>query len=92
MTARYSQFQQHYGFEQDFCNPGKGNEKGNVEANNKYIKSKINARISLNNLSFNNLEAFKTFIWEMCREHNNKQVVSHIPQLKFQRSIFFQII
>ncbi|MCK5884440.1 MAG: IS21 family transposase [Bacteriovoracaceae bacterium] len=76
VTARFAQFQQHYGFEQDFCNPGRGNEKGNVEANNKYIKKKIYARISLNNLSFTNIEAFKEFVWELCRDHNKKQSVS----------------
>lgn len=72
VTTRYAEFQEHYGFKQDFCNPGKGNEKGNVEANNKYIKNKINARISLNNLSFSSLEAFKIFVWDICREHNLK--------------------
>lgn len=75
VTARYAQFQQHYGFKQDFCNPAKGNEKGNVEANNKFIKRKINARISLNNLSFSCLEAFKDFVWALCREHNAKEAV-----------------
>ncbi len=75
VTARYAQFQKHYDFEQDFCNPGKGNEKGNVEANNKFIKKKINARISLNNLSFSTLDAFKEFVWQVCREHNQKESV-----------------
>ena len=75
VTARYAQFQKHYEFEQDFCNPGKGNEKGNVEANNKFIKKKISARISLNNLSFSSLEAFKEFVWQVCRDHNQKESV-----------------
>ncbi|RLA63085.1 MAG: IS21 family transposase, partial [Epsilonproteobacteria bacterium] len=75
VTTRYAQFQKHYEFEQDFCNPGKGNEKGNVEANNKFIKKKINARISLNNLSFASIEAFKEFVWEVCRDHNQKESV-----------------
>ena len=75
VTARYAQFQKHYEFEQDFCNPGKGNEKGNVEANNKFIKKKISARISLNNLSFSSLEAFKEFVWQVYRDHNQKESV-----------------
>ncbi|MBC8552283.1 MAG: IS21 family transposase [Candidatus Brocadiales bacterium] len=79
VTARYAQLQQHYGFEQDFCNPAKGNEKGNVEANNKFIKNKINARILLNNISFSSLESFKEFVWGICREHNQKESV----KLKF---------
>jgi transposase len=80
ITARFAQLQKHYGFEQDFCNPGRGNEKGNVEANNKYIKKKIYARISLNKLSFTTLEAFRKFVWQLCHEHNQKQLV----QSKFQ--------
>ena len=76
VTQRFSQFQSHYNFEQDFCNPARGNEKGNVESNNKFIKAKINARISLYNLSFSTLEAFKEFVWVVCRDHNNREAVS----------------
>lgn len=75
VTARYAQFQKHYGFEQDFCNPARGNEKGNVEANNKHFKIKILAQISLYQLSFTSLDAFTEFIWKMCREHNQKSSV-----------------
>ncbi|MBL4867818.1 MAG: IS21 family transposase [Pseudomonadales bacterium] len=70
VTTRYKQLQDHYGFEQDFCNPAKGNEKGNVESNIRHIKRKILSRISLHNLVFRNLDAFKEFVWALCREHN----------------------
>jgi transposase len=40
VTARYAELQEHYGFSQDFCNPARGNEKGNVEANNRFLKRK----------------------------------------------------
>ena len=76
VTSRFSQLQSHYKFQQDFCNPAKGNEKGNVEANNKFIKSKINAHISLYNLSFSSLNAFKEFVWKVCRDHNKRESVS----------------
>lgn len=75
VTKRYSEFQNHYGFKQDFCNPSKGNEKGNIEANNKSIKSKIFSRISLHNLSFSTLGAFREFVWKICREHNQRDLV-----------------
>jgi transposase len=71
VTSRYKQLQDHYGFEQDFCNPAKGNEKGNVESNNRHLKCKIASRIASNKLEFSSLEAFKTFVWDLCREHNN---------------------
>jgi transposase len=76
VTQRFSQLQSHYNFEQDFCNPARGNEKGNVESNNKFIKAKINARISLYDLSFCSLDAFKVFVWEVCRDHNKRESVS----------------
>jgi transposase len=93
VTKRYAELQQHYGFKQDFCNPGRGNEKGNVESNNKFIKKKIQSRISLNNLSFSSLEAFKDFVWEICRDHNQKACVAEklssedllpLPQFAFK--------
>lgn len=77
ITQRYAQFQNHYGFRQDFCNPGKGNEKGNVEANNKHLKNKIKSQMALRNLSFTNLDAFKEYLWNICRDHNrDKNIIT----------------
>ena len=75
VTKRFSMLQNHYGFFQDFCNPAKGNEKGNVESNNRHLKRKILSRISLNKITFNSLEAFKVFTWEICRELNEREKV-----------------
>jgi len=72
VTQKYAEFQNHYGFAQDFCNPARGNEKGNVEANNKHLKKRILSQISLHKLSFTSLEAFNTFVWKICKEHNAK--------------------
>jgi len=75
VTQRFAELQKHYNFKQDFCNPGKGNEKGNVEANNKHFKEKLRAKIALENVSFTNLEAFRDFVWKLCREHNESKVI-----------------
>lgn len=75
VTNRYADFQSHYGFEQDFCNPAKGNEKGNVESINKHLKRKITSRISLSKLSFKDLNSFKEFVWSICREQNSRDHV-----------------
>ena len=75
VTQRFAQFQSHYGFKQDFCNPARGNEKGNIESNNKYFKTKIRARMSLEKLSFTTLESFQIFVWKLCREHNDLEKV-----------------
>lgn len=75
VTQRFAQFQTHYSFAQDFCNPARGNEKGNIEANNKHFKNKLKSIISLEKLTFISLESFKVFIWKLCREHNQSEVI-----------------
>jgi transposase len=39
LTEAFQRFVLHYGFEYEFCNPGKGNEKGHVEAMVKYVRN-----------------------------------------------------
>ena len=38
VQARFAAFQAHYGFEAEFCAPGKGNEKGGVEGGVRYFR------------------------------------------------------
>lgn len=38
VTDRFAQFQEHFGFVSNFCNPGKGREKGHVEAKVGYVR------------------------------------------------------
>ena len=93
VTQRYKEFQDHYGFYQDFCNPSKGNEKGNVESNIRHIKKKITSKIHLHNLQFSTIEALREYIWSLCDEHNNNAKISNalkeeslksLPQKKFE--------
>src|SRR3990170_1853950 len=37
-TARFIAFRSHWGFGAEFCNPGRGNEKGGVEAEVGYFR------------------------------------------------------
>lgn len=92
VTKRFAELQSHFGFMQDFCNPAKGNEKGNVEANNKWLKKKIYSAIALNKLSFINLAAFDDFVISLCRAHNSlsdvqtkktSEVLAPLPKEKF---------
>ena len=39
LTDTFERFVLHYGFQYEFCNPGKGNEKGHVEAMVKYVRN-----------------------------------------------------
>lgn len=70
VTQRYKAFQDHYGFQQDFCNPGRGNEKGHVESNIKHIKKRLLSQIALHNLTFSSLEALKDYLKDFSRSHN----------------------
>ncbi len=37
-TERFIAFRSHWGFQSDFCNPGRGNEKGGVEGEGGYFR------------------------------------------------------
>lgn len=76
VTQRYKEFQDHYGFKQDFCNPAKGNEKGNVESNIRHIKSRLRSRIALQQVKFSSLESLQHYIAAFCDEHNQQTKVS----------------
>jgi transposase len=41
LQQAFEDFQAHYGFEAEFCGPGKGNEKGGVEGGVKYSRHEI---------------------------------------------------
>jgi len=82
VTQRYKEFQDHYGFKQDFCNPGRGNEKGNVESNIGHIKKRLLSKISLHRLRFITIEAFKEFVWDFCRSHNTEEKVKQCFSLE----------
>lgn len=75
VTKRFKEFQEHYGFKQDFCNPARGNEKGNVESNIRHIKSKLLSKIQLDKVTFSTLESLREYLWTLCRTHNKEQKV-----------------
>lgn len=77
VTQRYKEFQDHYGFKQDFCNPAKGNEKGNVESNIRHIKSRLLSRISLHHVEFSSLESLEHYLSSFCNEHNQQSKIAN---------------
>lgn len=72
VTKRYAEFQRHYDFYQDFCNPGAGNEKGSVESQNKHLKRRIYNLIKVNKLEFKDLNSLKKLIWDLCEKLNDR--------------------
>ena len=76
LTDTFERFVLHFGFKYEFCNPGKGNEKGHVEAMVKYIRN--NFLLPENRII--NIEHFNKRLWEMAendrdRVHYDKKVL-----------------
>lgn len=60
LTDAFLRFAEHYGFQYVFCNPHKGNEKGNVENKVGYHRrNMLVPRPRLNNLSDFNAELLR---------------------------------
>ncbi|MFD1708515.1 IS21 family transposase [Siminovitchia sediminis] len=76
LTDVFERFVLHYGFTYEFCNPGKGNEKGHVEAMVKYIRN--NFLLPENTIV--DLDHFNETLWAIAekdrnRPHYEKQVL-----------------
>jgi transposase len=74
VTEDFSRLRSHYSFESVFCNPGKGNEKGNVENKCGYTRRNFLVPIPVFN-SFEELEKEldKRLIEDQDREHYEKK-------------------
>src|SRR5699024_3881638 len=76
LTDTFERFVIHYGFQYEFCNPAKGNEKGHVEAMVKYVRN--NFLLPEHNLL--DLDHFNKTLWGMAekdreRIHYNKEII-----------------
>lgn len=69
LTDTFNRFVLHFGFEYEFCNPGKGNEKGHVEAMVKYVRN--NFLLPENTIL--NLDHFNESLWEMAEDDRNRK-------------------
>nr|WP_289037935.1 IS21 family transposase [uncultured Allobacillus sp.] len=68
LTDTFERFVLHYGFKYEFCNPGKGNEKGHVEAMVKYVRN--NFLLPENTVI--NLNQFNETLWELAEQDRNR--------------------
>lgn len=76
LTDTFEGFVLHYGFSYEFCNPGKGNEKGHVEAMVKYVRN--NFLLPENTIL--DLDHFNKTLWVLAEEdrdrlHYDKQIL-----------------
>ncbi len=75
ITARFAQFQNHYGFKTDFCNPASGWEKGSIESTVGHLKIRIREVIGLGNLHFRDLASFQQLVNKVVNEQNAEAAV-----------------
>jgi transposase len=68
LTERFRRFQEHFGFEAIFCNPGKGNEKGNVENKVGYLRRNL----LVPEPRFESLNRYNIDVLEQCRADMNR--------------------
>jgi hypothetical protein len=75
ITERFTRFCLHYGIEPVFCNPGKGNEKGNVEGKVKYIRRNFFVPMPrIESIEQYNKELLKRSDKDMERIHYRKRI------------------
>ncbi len=76
LTAMFKTFQWHYRFETEFCNPGKGNEKGHVETKVGYVRrNNFSPLPIIDDLDEFNNELHKKMVRDRQREHYTKKVL-----------------
>ncbi len=73
LTEMFKTFQWHYRFRAEFCNPGKGNEKGNVECKVGYVRrNNFSPRPIIEDLEEFNNELHERMLEDWDREHYTK--------------------
>lgn len=78
LTDGFTRFMLHYRFQADFCNPGSGNEKGNVE--NKVGYSRRNAFVPVPTIS--SFEDFNEYLWDWCEKDADRNHYKHGVSIK----------
>src|SRR5690625_284223 len=68
LTDTFERFVLHYGLQYEFCNLGKGNEKGHVEAMVKYVRN--NFLLPENTIV--NIDHFNETLWVLAEEDRNR--------------------
>ncbi len=81
LTDVFERFVLHYGFTYEFCNPGKGNEKGHVEAMVKYVRN--NFLLPENTIV--DLDHFNGTVWELAEKDRNRK---HYEKRVLQSELF----
>ena len=81
LTDTFERFVLHYGFQYEFCNPGKGNEKGHVEAMVRYVRN--NFLLPENTIV--NIDHFNETLWGLAEKDRNRP---HYDKNELQSVLF----
>ncbi|MBU0768977.1 MAG: IS21 family transposase [Proteobacteria bacterium] len=73
-TPKFNQLKDHYGFNPSFCSPGKGNEKGSVEAINRHFSAFLEFEIIYEDKIFRSDEEFESYLEEKVELYNLKKM------------------
>ena len=68
LVDQFSRFAAHYGFQSNFCNPGKGNEKGHVEGKVGYHRRNMFVPLPV----FDRLEDYNKTLFELCEKDQER--------------------
>lgn len=68
LVEQFTRFAAHYGFQSNFCNPGKGNEKGNVEGKVGYHRRNLFVPMPV----FESLEKYNKTLFEQCEKDQER--------------------
>jgi hypothetical protein len=71
-TARFVAFRSHWGFRAEFCNPGRGNEKGGVEGEVGYFRRNHWTPVP----KARNLAELNQFLEAACRQDENRHLAA----------------
>ncbi|SEH76913.1 Integrase core domain-containing protein [Halobacillus karajensis] len=83
LTDTFERFVLHYGFQYEFCNPGKGNEKGHVEAMVKYVRNNF----LLPECFITDLDHFNEAQWQLAEEDRDRL---HYDKKVLQSQLFLE--
>lgn len=68
LVEQFTRFAAHYGFQSNFCNPGKGNEKGNVEGKVGYHRRNLFVPMPV----FKSLDDYNKTLFELCEKDQQR--------------------
>ena len=81
-TLAFKRSIQYYGFKVLPCNPGKGNEKGDVERDIRTLARRIKNQIQIQNMKFKNWDHLNEWLRDFCLEFQSEESIKLMVEEK----------